>query len=75
MSLRETLTASKRRIAALGVLLLVVLGGAGVATGVLGAPSVTGVDNRFAGVNNTTTTIESDLQVRNPNPLGSPSAG
>jgi LEA14-like dessication related protein len=41
-----------------------------VATGVLGAPTVTGVDNRFAGVDDTTTTVESDLRVQNPNPLG-----
>ncbi|MFC6726275.1 LEA type 2 family protein, partial [Halobium palmae] len=34
------------------------------------APAVTGVDNRFGGVNASTTVIESDLRVENPNPIG-----
>lgn len=69
------LTASKARTAAavLGVVVLLVV--AGVAAGVLGAPTVTGVDNRFAGVNETTTTIASDLRVRNPNPVGASLGG
>ncbi|ESS06819.1 MAG: conserved secreted protein [uncultured archaeon A07HB70] len=67
---RSWLTASKRRLAVVAVVGLLVLVGGAVVAGILGAPSVTGVDNRFAGVNETTTVIESDLAVRNPNPLG-----
>lgn len=68
--LRPILLGSKLRVAATGLALLVALGVAGVATGVLGAPSVVGVDNRFGDVNQTTTTVESDLRIRNPNPVG-----
>ncbi|MFB6079423.1 MAG: LEA type 2 family protein [Haloferacaceae archaeon] len=68
--LLSTLTASKARIAALGLVVVVLVGVGLVAAGVLGAPAVTGVDNRFGGVNESTTTILSDLQVRNPNPIG-----
>jgi LEA14-like dessication related protein len=46
-----------------------------VALAVLGAPSVTGVENRFGPVNETTTVIESDLAVRNPNPFGATLGG
>lgn len=67
---RSWLTASTRRLAAVAVVGLLLLAGVTVAAGVLGTPSVTGVDNRFAGVNETTTVVESDLAVRNPNPLG-----
>lgn len=45
------------------------MGGA-FALGVVGAPSVGGVENRFGEVTNETTVIESDLTVRNPNPVG-----
>ena len=55
-------------VAALGV--LVALVGAAYAAGLLGVPSVSGVDNRFAGVNETSTLIETDLRVSNPNPIG-----
>ncbi|SFL11351.1 LEA14-like dessication related protein [Halogranum rubrum] len=51
------------------VLLVGTLGGA-VALGAVGTPSVSGVENRFGGVNETSTVIESDLHVSNPNPLG-----
>lgn len=44
------------------------VGGAFV-VGVLGAPSVVGVENRFGEVTNETTTIETDLVVNNPNPI------
>jgi LEA14-like dessication related protein len=69
------LTASEARIAAVVLGAVVVLVGVGVLTGVVGAPTVTGVDNRFAGVNETATTIESDLRVRNPNPVGASLGG
>ena len=53
-----------------GLLLVVVLVGGAVALGIVGAPSVQEVQNRFAGVNNETTTIRTDLIVTNPNPIG-----
>ncbi|MFC6976373.1 LEA type 2 family protein [Halomicroarcula sp. GCM10025709] len=60
------------RIRQVGVVggVLVALLAAGVLTGVLGAPSVTAVENRFAGVSEERTTIETDLVVSNPNPIG-----
>lgn len=45
------------------------MGGA-FALGIVGAPSVVGVENRFGEVTNETTTIDSDLTVNNPNPVG-----
>ena len=56
------------------VVVTVVTGGA-FAAGVLGAPAVTDVENRFAGVNQTTTTVETDLVVDNPNPAGASLGG
>ncbi|MFA1610599.1 LEA type 2 family protein [Halobellus rubicundus] len=54
-----------------GALLVVALlvGGA-FAAGVVGVPSVAGVENRFGPVNETTTVVETDLVVSNPNPIG-----
>ena len=73
--LRETLFGSRLRIVA--VALLVVGGGLAAAylVGIIGAPAVTGVDNAFGNVNQSTTVIESDLQVRNPNPVGASLGG
>ena len=62
------LRSRKRTLAVLGVV-AALLGGT-VAAGLLGTPSVTGVDNRFGDVNESTTVIESDLRVSNPNPIG-----
>jgi len=60
-----------RITALLGLLLLgVMLLGAAYAGGLLGVPSVAGVENRFAGVNQTTTMIQTDVTVSNPNPIG-----
>jgi LEA14-like dessication related protein len=47
----------------------IVVGGAFVG-GFIGVPSVERVDNQFGGVNETHTTIETDLTVNNPNPIG-----
>ncbi|WP_058366818.1 LEA type 2 family protein [Haloparvum sedimenti] len=66
------------RITSLGTGKLVVLAllGVGVtiggafAVGVIGAPSVVGVDNGFGDVTEGTTEIETNLTVNNPNPLG-----
>lgn len=46
-----------------------VAGGAFVA-GFLGVPTVERVDNQFGGVNETHTTIETELVINNPNPVG-----
>jgi len=53
-------------VAAVALILLVVLG---FVLGVFGAPSVDGVQNRFGPVNDSTTTIYTDLAVSNPNPV------
>jgi LEA14-like dessication related protein len=66
----SVLLGSKLRIVGVAVLLLGASVGGAFALGFLGTPSVTGVDNEFAGVNETQTTIQSDLQVQNPNPIG-----
>jgi LEA14-like dessication related protein len=52
-----------------GVLASAVAGGA-VVSGVVGAPSVVGVSNHFAGVSEERTTIATELVVNNPNPVG-----
>ena len=56
-----------RRLAIVGGVLMVgaIFGGA-YAMGLIGMPSVTGVDNRFAGVDAETTTVETDVGVRTP---------
>lgn len=59
--------------AVLGIVTLSI-GGAWTA-GVIGAPSVAGVENRFGGVNETATTIESDVIINNPNPISLRLAG
>ncbi len=75
MDVRSTLFGSRVRIAAVALVLVLVAIGAAFAAGVLGTPSVTGVENRFGGVNETTTTIESNLTVANPNPFGASLGG
>ncbi|WP_267639295.1 LEA type 2 family protein [Haloarchaeobius amylolyticus] len=62
---------SKLRIAGVAVVSLVLLVGLLVAVLGVGVPSVTGVENEFGGVNESTTVIVSDLGVHNPNPVGS----
>ena len=58
----------KAAVAVLGVVSLSI--GGAWAVGIIGAPSVVGVDNAFGPVNESTTTIESELVVNNPNPFG-----
>ena len=55
-------------VAALGVLTASV--GGAFALGLVGAPAVTAVENRFGDVTNETTVIRTDLVVDNPNPIG-----
>ncbi|WP_255170600.1 LEA type 2 family protein [Natrononativus amylolyticus] len=58
-----------RALATIGVLLLVTLGGA-VAGGLLGVPSVVGLENTFGEVTEDSTAVETELVVSNPNPIG-----
>ena len=67
------IVSTTRRVVTLTV--VAVLLTAGVAFFLFSQPSVAGVDNRFGTVNETTTTIESDLRVRNPNPVGATLGG
>jgi LEA14-like dessication related protein len=69
-TLKSVLLGSKLRIAGVAVLLVGASVGGAFALGLLGAPAVTGVENEFGGVNETQTTIQSDLRVQNPNPIG-----
>lgn len=55
-------------VAAVGVLTAGV--GGAFALGLVGAPAVDGVENRFGPVDNQTTVICTDLVVDNPNPVG-----
>lgn len=66
----SVLLGSKLRVVGVAVLLVGASVVGAFALGFLGTPSVTGVDNEFGGVNETQTTIQSDLQVQNPNPIG-----
>lgn len=60
------------RVKTVAVVALVLAGGIGsaVAFGVVGAPAVESVDNRFITVSEDTTTIQTALTVTNPNPVG-----
>jgi len=58
------------KYAGIGVLAIVVLVVVGLTVGVLGAPSVEGIENRFAAVDDNATTINTTIGVRNPNPVG-----
>jgi len=68
--IRSTLFATKLHTAVTIVVALLVLGVLATLLGFVGAPAVTDVQNRFGEVNETTTTIESDVVVDNPNPVG-----
>ena len=67
---KSLLLGSKIRVLlALAAALAIVVAGT-VSMGVLGAPSVAGVENRFGNVTDETTEIRTDLAVHNPNPFG-----
>lgn len=53
-----------------GIVAVAIVVGAGFATGVLGVPAVDTIENRFADVDDERTTIDTNLTVDNPNPLG-----
>ncbi|WP_276271993.1 LEA type 2 family protein [Haloarcula litorea] len=58
------------KIVGVVVLVLGLAAGGAFALGVLGVPSVEGVQNHFAGVSDETTTVHTNLTVNNPNPVG-----
>ncbi len=69
MAIRRLVFGSMRRVGLLTVLLVAAVVGA-YSLGVVGAPAVTGVENRFGPVSENETTIYTDLVVENPNPVG-----
>jgi LEA14-like dessication related protein len=73
--LRSTFLGSTLRILATVVLLVVVVIGLGFLLGVFGVPAVEDVQNRFGPVNESTTTIETEMVVSNPNPIGASLGG
>lgn len=75
LAIRSSLLGSRRRIALIVVVAVVGAIGIAFAFGLLGVPEVTEVENRFGGVNETTTVIETDLHVQNPNPFGASAGG
>ena len=66
---------SGRRLVGVIVVLVVALLALGFVAGIFGAPSVQAVENRFGGVNETTTEIETNVTVSNPNPVGASFGG
>jgi LEA14-like dessication related protein len=66
---RAALFGSKVRIAATALGSVALLLGLAALLGVLGAPTVGSVQNSFGDVNDTTTVIETEMTVRNPNPF------
>jgi LEA14-like dessication related protein len=69
VSLRAVLFGSKLKVIITGIAILGVSVGGAFAVGLLGTPSVVGVENQFGTVTDETTTIETDLIVNNPNPI------
>ncbi|MFD1645193.1 LEA type 2 family protein [Haloarchaeobius litoreus] len=67
---KATLFGSRLRIGAVVVVGLVGMVVAAYLLGFLGVPSVTGVENRFGETNESTTVIQTELGVQNPNPVG-----
>jgi len=70
MSIRSAFLGSKLRIVGTVLLVLVVGFGAAYAGGIIGAPTVEGMSNSFGTVNESTTVIETNVTVNNPNPVG-----
>lgn len=58
------------RVALLALGLVAATVGGAVALGLLGTPEIVGVENRFGDVNRSTTVVETELLVYNPNPFG-----
>ncbi|QCC48947.1 LEA type 2 family protein [Halobellus limi] len=69
------LLGGRLRTALVALVALGVLGGGAFAAGVIGVPSVAGVENTFGPVDENTTVVETDLTVSNPNPVGASLGG
>lgn len=69
-TLKFLLAGSKFKAVGTVLGLLVATVGGAFTLGVVGTPGVAGVENQFGDVNENTTTIESDLLITNPNPIG-----
>lgn len=66
----KAILGSKLGLAAMVVVVLGGVVGATATMGVFGTPQIESVNNSFGDVNETTTTIETELIVNNPNPIG-----
>lgn len=69
-TLRGVFLGSALRIVGTGVLAVVLAVVVAVAAGLLGVPAVQDFQNEFTGVDDSTTTIGSTIEVDNPNPIG-----
>ena len=69
-SIVSALVATKLRIVLVGLLILGVTVGGAFAVGMLGVPTVAAIDNTFGDVTDEETTVETDLVISNPNPVG-----
>ncbi|GGN19508.1 LEA type 2 family protein [Halarchaeum nitratireducens] len=69
MDIRALAFGTRRRSVAVGLIAVVGVVAAAVALGWIGAPSVAATQNTFADVDETTTTVDTALTIRNPNPL------
>lgn len=70
MALGQLASLSSLKLALIGITGLGLVFGGAFAAGIVGTPEVVGVDNSFGDVNESTTVIESDLKLHNPNPVG-----
>jgi len=73
--LSSLLFGGRLRTVVVAIVAVGLLGGGAFAAGILGVPSVAGVENSFGPVNETTTVIDTDLTISNPNPVGASLGG
>jgi len=69
-TLRSAFLGSPLRVVGTGVLALALAVVVAAAAGAIGVPAVQDFQNEFAGVDDSTTTIGSTIEVHNPNPIG-----
>jgi len=69
-SLRSIIAGSKVRILASVLVSVLLLLAGGIASGAIGPPAVTDVENQFGTVTNETTEIGTNISIQNPNPIG-----
>ena len=70
MGARSLLLGSQLKLVVTALGLVTASVGGAFALGLVGAPAVVGVENRFGPVSQDTTIVETDLVVHNPNPIG-----